>query len=117
MKNLGDLWRQGEVRATHRTSAKKAHYWRTRKDPFETVWPDILLWLQDTPDVTAKELSRRLQKKHPGCFSDGQLRTLQRRVRAWRHVMARGLIYAGINGPDLSVEDTAVGLDRMPILG
>jgi len=117
MKQLRELWRQGEVRATHRTSPKKAHYWRTRKDPFETVWPDILLWLQDTPDVTAKELFERLQKEQPGCFSDGQLRTLQRRVRAWRHVMARALVYAGINEPDLSVEATAVGLDRMPILG
>lgn len=117
MKQLGELWRQGEVRATHRISHKEARYWRTRKDPFETVWPDILLWLQDTPDVTAKELFKRLQKKHPGCFSDGQLRTLQRRVRAWRHVMARGLVYAGTNEPDLSEEVAAVGLDRMPILG
>jgi len=31
--------------------------------------------------------------------------------------MARGLVYAGINEPDLSVEATAVGLDIMPILG
>lgn len=117
MKQLGELWRQGEVRATHRTSPPKAHYWRNRKDPFETVWPDILLWLQNTPDATAKELFERLQKEQPGCFPDGQLRTLQRRVRAWRCVMARGLVYAGINEPDLSVEATPVGLDRVPILG
>ncbi|MFZ2054609.1 MAG: transposase family protein [Candidatus Aminicenantales bacterium] len=116
MRQLGELWRQGEVRATHRTSPKKAHYWRTRKDPFESVWPDILLWLHDKPDATAKELFERLQEEQPGRFPDVQLRTLQRRVRAWRHVMARGLVYAGLNAPDLSGEVTPIGLDRTPIL-
>jgi len=115
MKQLGELWQQGEARATHRTSPQKAHYWRTRKDPFELVWPDILLWLQDTPDATAKELFERLQKKQPGCFSDGQLRTLQRRVQAWRQVMARGLVYADLNTTDLSSEVTTVCLDKAPI--
>jgi len=47
MKQLGNMWRQGEVRPTHRTPPKNARYWRTRKDPFEIVWPDILLWLQE----------------------------------------------------------------------
>ena len=116
MRQLGELWRQGEVRATHRTSPKKAHYWRTRKDPFESVWPDILLWLHDKPDATAKELFERLQEEQPGRFPEMQLRTLQRRVRAWRHVMARVLVYAGLNAPDLSGEVTTIGLDRTPIL-
>lgn len=84
IKQLGEMWRQGEVRATHRTSPKKVHNWRTRKDPFESDWPDILLWLHDKPDATAKELFERLQEEQPGCFPDGQLRTLQRRVRTWR---------------------------------
>jgi hypothetical protein len=117
IKQLGELWRQGEVRATHRTSPKKAHWWRSRKDPFETAWPDILLWLQDTPDATAKELNKRLQKEHPGCYPDEQLRTLQRRVMVWRHIMARGLVYAGINEPDSSEKANAVGLDTIKIFG
>ena len=35
---LPDLWRQGDVRATHEADAQKArkpHTWRTRRDPFE----------------------------------------------------------------------------------
>ena len=116
MKQLGELWRQGEVRATHRTSPKKAHYWRTRKDPFESVWPDILLWFHDAPDATAKELFERLQEEQPGRFPDVQLRTLQRRVRTWRHVMARGLVYGGLSASDLPAEITPIGLDRAPIL-
>jgi len=116
MKQLGELWRQGEVRATHRTSPKKAHWWRTRKDPFESVWPDILLWLQDTPDATAKELFERLQKEQPGYFPNGQLRTLQRRVRSWRHVMAKGLVYAGLDAPFFSADLTQMGLDKVQTL-
>lgn len=91
MKQLGELWRQGEVRATHRTSPKKVHYWRTRKDPFESAWPDILLWFHDTPDATAKELFERLQEEQPGYFPDVQLRALQRRVQTWRYVMQEAL--------------------------
>jgi len=116
MQQLGELWRQGEVRATHRTLPKTPHYWRTRKDPFESVWPDVLLWLQDTPDVTAKELFVRLQAEQPGRFPDVQLRTLQRRVRAWRHVMARGLVLGGQSASEVSAEAVPIGLDKAPIL-
>jgi len=116
MQQLGELWRQGEVRATHRTFPKTPHYWRTRKDPFESVWPDVLLWLQDTPDATAKELFVRLQAEQPGRFPDVQLRTLQRRVRIWRHVMARGLVFGGQNASEVSAEAALIGLDKTPIL-
>ena len=116
MKQLGELWRQGEVRATHRASPKKVHWWRTRKDPFAEVWPNILLWLQDTPDSTAKELFQRLQKEQPGRFPDVQLRTLQRRVRTWRHVMARGLVYAVLETPFSSADVTQQGLDKVQTL-
>ncbi len=95
IKQLGELWRQGEVRPTHRASPNKAHWWRTRKDPFEEVWSTILLWIYETPNATAKELFEKLQAERPGCFPNGQLRTLQRRVRTWRHMMAKDLVYAG----------------------
>jgi len=90
---LPELWRQGEVRPTHRESVTPPRAWRTRADPFEKVWPEILLWLQQEPDVTAKLLLERLDKKYPGEFPEGQLRTLQRRVRDWRRVMARNLVH------------------------
>ena len=113
MKKLGELWRQGEVRATHRTSPKKAHWWRTRKDPFEEDWPTILLWLHDQPETTAKELFQRLQEERPGRYPDSQLRTLQRRVRAWRNVMARGLVYASVDSPSSAAASTLTGLGMM----
>ena len=60
------------------------HTWRTRKDPFETVWPELKQRLEEQPEITAKVLFKELQRRYPGQYAEGQLRTLQRRVRAWR---------------------------------
>ncbi len=93
LEQLPELWRQGEVRPTHSPRPRSPRTWRTRKDPFEGVWGQVLMWLQQEPDSTAKALFERLRAVHPNRFKDGQLRTLQRRVREWRAVMARQLVY------------------------
>lgn len=92
LKQLPRLWKDGEVRPTHRKEPSSPRTWRTRVDPFESVWPELLDWLQRDPDTTAKELFLRLRGKYPGTYKDGQLRTLQRRVKGWRRAMARELI-------------------------
>lgn len=61
----------------------KAHTWRTREDPFESVWPDIEELLINNPGLEAKAVFASLQRENPGKYSDGQLRTLQRRFRSW----------------------------------
>jgi len=94
LAQLPRLWREGEVRPTHQAHPVRPHYWRTRKDPFAEVWYEVLGWLQQTPDVTAKDLFKRLQYQYPQRFPDGQLRTLQRHVKEWRTIMARELVYA-----------------------
>ena len=71
-----------EIRRYRRT--KKPRTWRTRKDPFAEVWPEVRVQLEVNPAQTAKGLFVGLQQRHPGQFFDGQLRTLQRRVRDWR---------------------------------
>ena len=58
--------------------------WRTRPDSFEDVWPTLKALLTANPGLEAKELFEHLQREVPGCFADGQLRTLQRRVKVWR---------------------------------
>ena len=60
------------------------HTWRTRKDPFEAVWPELKQRLEERPEMTAKVLFKELQERYPDQYAEGQLRTLQRRVRAWR---------------------------------
>jgi hypothetical protein len=43
--------------------------------------------------ILAKELLARLQDQQPGQFPDSILRTMQRRVRAWRNAAARRLVF------------------------
>lgn len=95
LSQLPDLWRSGEVRPTHRKGPAKERHWRTRKDPFALVWPDILLWLQADPDCTAKSLLHRLVEKHPEREYQKNFRTLQRRIGEWRSTMARSLMLPG----------------------
>jgi hypothetical protein len=60
------------------------HSWNTRQDPFEDVWEQLETLLKDNPKLQAKTLFEHLQRQFPGRFADGQLRTLQRRVKVWR---------------------------------
>lgn len=63
---------------------KSEHTWRTREDPFETVWPYIKNQLEINPGLEAKTLFQYLLRQYPGEYKDGQLRTLQRRIKRWR---------------------------------
>jgi len=60
------------------------HDWRTRYDPFEGVWEELKGKLVFNPGLEAKTLFEDLQRRFPGRFMDGQLRTLQRKVKRWR---------------------------------
>jgi hypothetical protein len=91
LSSLGTAWQEGEVRPTHRKKVA-VRDWRTRQDPFEAVWPQILKWLEERPDSQAKDLFLRLQREFPHTFPDSQLRTLQRRVKQWRSEIARRLV-------------------------
>jgi hypothetical protein len=66
------------------SEVKEPHVWRTREDPFEAVWDDVRAKLEINAGLEAKTLFEDLQRRFPGRFSDGQLRTLQRRVCGWR---------------------------------
>jgi len=63
---------------------KVEHSWRTREDPFDDVWAGMEEKLRMNPGLEAKTLFEDLQRRYPGRFGDGQLRTLQRRVKIWR---------------------------------
>jgi hypothetical protein len=60
------------------------HNWRTREDPFTEVWEEVREELTVNPGLEAKTLFQALQRKYPGRFQDGQMRTLQRRIKIWR---------------------------------
>ena len=73
------------------------------------VWGEVLVWLQTEPDATGKALMARLQSEHSDRFTEAQLRTLQRRLKEWRGIMAKELVYAG-------TEETYTELDGLPEL-
>jgi len=101
------LWRLSEEKLPFETAAAKAgmdpktarkylrdrrlpsemqqkHTWRTRRDSFTDVWEEIRERLVLEPGLQAKTLFEYLQTLYPGRFPDGQVRTLQRRIKYWR---------------------------------
>src|SRR6516165_11992600 len=59
-------------------------HWRTREDPFITVWEQVRQQIEENPGLEAKTLFEWLQREYPGHYQDGQIRTLQRRIKLWR---------------------------------
>jgi hypothetical protein len=72
---------------------KTPRTWRTREDPFSDIWPEVEALVKDAPGLQALTIFQELQRRYPAQFQDGQLRTLQRRIRVWR----------GLYGPDQEV--------------
>jgi transposase len=72
---------------------KSPRDWRTREDPFADAWDEVKALLKESPELQALTIFQDLQRRNPGKFQDGQLRTLQRRIRIWR----------GLHGPDQEV--------------
>ena len=110
---LPRLWRQGEVRPTHAAKVRGPRHWRTREDPFEGVWGEVLMWLQAEPDATGKALMARLQSECPDRFTEAQLRTMPRRVKEWRGIMAKKLVYAGTDEASAAPS----GLPELALIG
>jgi hypothetical protein len=89
---LRTAWREGEVRPTSKAK-QKAPRGRRRPDPFVTVTVLIRGWFEAEPWRTSRELFERLQIEQPGLYPDGQLRTLQRRLKEWRREKAHEMVF------------------------
>lgn len=95
--NLGTAWKDGEVRPTHRKKASAKHWWKTRADPFADAWSTIEGWLILEPGVAVSDLMDRLAAMIPNLYaSKAQLRTLQRRVKAWRTERAKKMVLGSL---------------------
>ena len=90
------------LRARRLPSEMKAErHWRTRQDGFAEVWPEIREQLRTNPGLEAKTIFAALQRQYPERFADGQLRTLQRRIKQWRangRSRAGSVLRAGASG-------------------
>jgi hypothetical protein len=97
LASLSSAWKEGEARPTHRKQPKAKHWWKTRVDPFVDVWPVIEGWLIAEPTVAVNKLMERLATMVPDAYaSKTQLRTLHRRVKAWRAERVREMVLGSL---------------------
>lgn len=93
------------------------HTWRTRADPFQAVWAEVAAQLELNAGLEAKTLFAWLQRDKPGRFQDGQLRTFQRRVKAWRAQdgPAREVMFEQIHEPGRLAQSDFTHMDKLGI--
>jgi len=64
---------------------KGVRKWRTRSDPFVSVWDSELApMLQSAPSLVPITLLEYLQEKYPEKYPDKLRRTMERRVKQWK---------------------------------
>jgi hypothetical protein len=107
LSGLRTAWKEGEVRPTAGPHSKAIRL-RRRPDPFAAVDAQLREWFETEPWRTSRELLERLQLQYPGVYPDKQLRTLQRRVKAWRRTIAQRMIF-GTSLEKLPVGDAVRG--------
>jgi len=91
--------------------------WRTRADPFEEDWPEIVVRLEDAPELEAKAVFEDLLERKPDAYHPGQLRTFQRHVRDWRarHGPAKDLFFPQIHRPGEAAQTDFTCADKLRI--
>lgn len=96
---------------------QQEHDWRTRKDPFEEAWDSIKEMLSINPRLEAKTIFEDMQRKQPGRFADGQLRTLQRRIKHWRATEGPGkeIFFAQIHKPGELCQSDFTHMDKLGV--
>jgi hypothetical protein len=106
LSGLRIAWQEGEVRPTSKPK-EKARRGRRRPDPFVKVTTLMHEWFKAEPWRTSREFFERLQTEQPGVFPDGQLRTLQRRLKEWRRAMAHKMVFGAETTGELPEQETA----------
>lgn len=104
-------------------SARPPRTYRTRVDPFEAVWPEVEKMLEAAPGLEAKTIFARLQERPASTFTDGQLRTLQRKIKRWRaeHGPHKEVMFPQVHRPGeyaqsdfTSMNDLGITIDGEP---
>ena len=96
---------------------RKEHTWRTREDSFKQDEEKIKKMLADCSALEAKTVFEHLQSIYPGKYSDGQLRTLQRRFRQWRALEgpAKEVIFPQIHYPGERCQSDFTSMNQLNI--
>lgn len=104
-------------------STRPPRTYRTRVDPFEGVWPEVEKMLETAPGLEAKTIFARLQERPDSTFTEGQLRTLQRKIKRWRaeHGPQKEVMFPQVHRPGeygqsdfTSMNDLGITIDGEP---
>ena len=109
LSGLRTAWREGEARPTAIPAAKPKRG-RRRPDPLVKVTEQLHAWFEAEPWCTGRQLLGRLQAAHPGEYSDGLLRTVQRRVKVWRKEKAMAMVFGKLG--ELPTEESVAGAGK-----
>ncbi len=91
--------------------------WRTRDDPFEGVWEEAVEFLEGNAGLEAKTIFEHLQRRYPGRFQDGQVRTFQRRVKTWRATEGPGkeVFFAQVHEPGKLCQSDFASMNKLGV--
>ena len=73
--------RKTATTASSPSEVTNVRHWRTREGPFSTIWEQVRQQIEENPGLQARTLFEWLQREYPGRYQDGQIRTLQRRIK------------------------------------
>jgi transposase len=97
--------------------AQKPRTHRTRDNPFVTDWGWVEDQLRNDPALQTKTLFALLCQASPGRYQEGQLRTLQRHVQAWRvqHGPGQEVMFPQIHVPGRMAQSDFTAMNSLAI--
>jgi hypothetical protein len=91
-------------------SGRPVRHWQTHADAFAAVWPEVMRWLEATPEIEAKALFEHFLAQRPEPLAANAprwtLRTFQRRVQRWRtqYGPPKEVFFQQVRDPGASVQ-------------
>ena len=88
------------------TTQRPGHDWQTHPDAFIAIWPEVVRWLEATPEIEAKALFEHFLAQQPEQLPAHGLRTFQRRVTRWRtqYGPPKEVFFPQVRDPGVSVQ-------------
>jgi transposase len=96
---------------------KKPRTHRTRDNPFVDDWSWVEAQIRDDPALQTKTLFALLCAAFPGRYREGQLRTLQRHVQAWRirHGPGREIMFPQVHVPGRMAQSDFTSMNALGV--
>ena len=113
-ENTARKWRDSEILPGE---VRQERLWRSREDPFREVWDEVFEMLDTNDGLQARTIFEYLQRKYPGRFQDGQLRTFQRGIKVWRATEGppREVFFPQVHKPGVLSESDFTYMNKLEI--